>query len=66
MVRDNKREVIGLEFDKKIYKLFIIRAKSSHEPSRPQLKLGLFNYRARLARAKLAGVILVRARFVKP
>jgi hypothetical protein len=62
MVRDNERGVIGLEFSKKIYKLFFIRAESSHEPSRPQLKLGSFNYRARLARARLARVILARVR----
>jgi hypothetical protein len=60
------REVIGLVFGKKnIYKLFFIRAESSHEPSRPQLKLGSFNYRARLARAKLARVILARARLAR-
>jgi hypothetical protein len=64
MVRDNERGVIGLEFGKKIYKLFFIRAESSHELSRPQLKLGTFNYRARLARAKLARIILARARLV--
>jgi hypothetical protein len=33
--------------------------------SRPQLKLGSFNYRARLARAKLARVILARARLAR-
>jgi hypothetical protein len=66
MMRDNERGVIGLEFDKKnIYKLFFIRAESSHEPSRPQLKLGSFNYRAGLARAKLARVILARARLAR-
>jgi hypothetical protein len=66
MVRDDERRVIGLEFGKKyIYKLFFIRAESSHEPSRLQLKLGSFNYRARLARAKLARVILARARLAR-
>jgi hypothetical protein len=65
MVRDDERGVIGLEFSKKKYKLFFIRAESSHEPSRPQLKLGSFNYRARLARAKLARVILARARLAR-
>jgi hypothetical protein len=64
-VRDDERGVIGLEFGKKKYKLFFIRAESSHEPSRPQLKLGSFNYRARLARAKLARVILARARLAR-
>jgi hypothetical protein len=62
MMRDNERGVIGLEFEKKKYKLFFIRAESSHEPSRPQLKLGSFNYRAGLARAKLARARLARAR----
>jgi hypothetical protein len=68
---DGEREVIGLVFGKKyIYKLFFIRAESSHEPSRPQLKLSSFNYRARLARArlaraKLARVILARARLTR-
>jgi hypothetical protein len=51
--RYNERRVIGLKFDKK-NTLFFIRAKSSHEPSQSQLKLGLFNYRARLARVILA------------
>jgi hypothetical protein len=50
---------------KKKYKLFFIRAESSHEPSRPQLKLGSFSYRTRLARAKLARVILARARLAR-
>jgi hypothetical protein len=55
---------------KNIYKLFFIRAESSHELSRPQLKLGSFNYRARLARvifarAILARVILARARLAR-
>jgi hypothetical protein len=62
MVRNDERGVIGLEFGKKIYKLFFIRAESSHEPSRPQLKLGSFNYRARLARVILARARLARAR----
>jgi hypothetical protein len=57
MVRDDERGVIGLEFGKKIYKLFFIRAESSHEPSRPQLKLGSFNYRVRLARARSEPVL---------
>jgi hypothetical protein len=60
------RGVIRLEFGTKyIYKLFFIRAESSHESSRPKLKLGSFNYRARLARAKLARVILARARLAR-
>jgi hypothetical protein len=63
MVRDDERGVIGLEFGKKKYKLFFIRAESSHEPSRPQLKLGSFNYRARLARVILAQA---RAFLVQP
>jgi hypothetical protein len=62
MVRDDERGVIELEFGKKKYKLFFIRAESSHEPSRPQLKLCSFNYQIRLARVKLTRVILVRAR----
>jgi hypothetical protein len=65
MMRDNEKIVIGLEFSKKKYKLFFIRAESSHEPSQPQLKLGSFNYRARLARAKLVQVILARARLAQ-
>jgi hypothetical protein len=35
-------------YRKKIYRLLLL------EPSQPQLKLNSFNYRARLARAKLA------------
>jgi hypothetical protein len=65
-VRDNERGVIGLEFGKKIYKnYFFIQTESSHESNRPQLKLGSFNYRARLARAKLAQVILAQARLAR-
>jgi hypothetical protein len=65
VVRDDERGVIGLEFGKKKYKLLFIRAESSYEPSRPQLKLGSFNYRAILARAKLARVILAQAKLAR-
>jgi hypothetical protein len=44
---------IRLELRKKKYKLFFIRAESSHELSRSQLKFGSFNYRVRLARAQI-------------
>jgi hypothetical protein len=66
MVRDNERRVIGLESTKNIYiNYFFIQAESSHEPSQPQLKLGSFNYRARLARAKLTRAILARTRLAR-
>jgi hypothetical protein len=48
------RGVIELEFDRrKKYKLFFIRDETSHEPSKPQIKLGSFSYQVILARAKL-------------
>jgi hypothetical protein len=56
MVRDDERGVIGLEFGKKKYINYFL-FELSRATSRPQLKLGSFNYRARLAR-----VISARAR----
>jgi hypothetical protein len=58
-VRGNERRVIELEFGKKKYiNYFFIRAESSQ----PQLKLGSFNYRPRLARVILARARLAQAR----
>jgi hypothetical protein len=56
MVRDDERGVIGLEFGKKKYKLFFIRATSRADPN---------SNSAHLTRAKLARVILARIKLVR-
>jgi hypothetical protein len=59
MMRDNKRWIIRLEFDRrKNIQTIIIQVESNYEPKRSWLKLSSFNDRAKIARIKLTQVKL--------
>jgi hypothetical protein len=65
MMRDNKRWIIRLEFDRrKNIQTIIIQVESNYEPKQSWLKLSSFNDRTKIAwikltQVKLAGVTVI-------